>query len=67
MTEYIIDWDNLQPCTGGLVISPNVCLDSGWVDPVDPTPTPVPVPATLWLMVIGLGMLMKFRGRRAGK
>lgn len=35
-----IDWDNLPPCTGELVVSPHVCLDP--VGPVTAAPTPLP-------------------------
>lgn len=48
------------PCTGELVLSPNICFSQ--VVPIEPA-TQVPVPSTLPLMLIGIAAAVLVRKR----
>jgi len=60
---FNIDWNNLPPCTGEIVISPHVCIDDSYVPP-EVTVNEVPAPNALLLMVLGLAALIASRRQR---
>ena len=62
-TQLSIDWDNLPPCTGELIISPYICMDDEWLPPESPPVNEVPIPGTLLLFAIGIAA-MKAAKRR---